>query len=210
MRSTPMLAVLAAFASISLGATSANAQAAPAPAAKPAAAAPAGAPPATVVYVVSPPAADPNAPRTANNALSIEFLGPGLFYSLNFDHAFGDVAARVGISYLSLSASSGSSEAHAGFLLIPLTVSYLGIGSKKHIFEVGGGVTILNVGAGASTLGVENTSSSGSQTTAFGHLILGYRLQPPDGGFFLRTGLSPLIGSGFFLPWPYVGLGATF
>lgn len=167
------------------------APATPAPAAAPAAPAPSEAP----------------TERSANNALYIELLGPGLLYSLNYDHAFGPVAARVGIEYWSLSASGGSGSSSATFLSFPVTVSYLGIGSLKHIFEVGAGAEITYFGGSASVLGA---SSSGSAVTAWGTLILGYRYQPPDGGFFLRAGISPLIGSGFFLPWPYVGLGATF
>jgi hypothetical protein len=145
--------------------------------------------------------------RTAENGLYIEGLGPGLFYSFNYDRAFGDVAARVGISYISLSASGAGGSAKASFLSVPLTLSYIGIGSKKHIFEIGAGATIVSVGAGASSLGVE---SSASTTFVFGTAIIGYRLQPPNGGFMLRTGISPIIGSGVFLPWPYIALGAAF
>jgi hypothetical protein len=170
-------------------------------------ASPPAAPPVQYVYVQAPPPREPTV-RTAENGIYVEGLGPGLFYSLNYDRAFGDVAARIGISYVSLSASGGNTTASAYFLAIPVTVSYIGIGSKKHMFEIGGGVSILNVGAGVSTLGVE--SQSASTTILLGTAIFGYRLQPPDGGFMLRTGLSPIIGKGIFLPWPYIALGATF
>lgn len=172
---------------------------------------PPGPPPPPPANPPPPPPAPPEAApteRTANNALYIELLGPALLYSLNYDHTFGPVAARVGIEYWSLSASSGTgSSSSVTFLSFPVTVSYLGIGSLKHIFEIGAGAEITYFGGSTSVLGA---SSSGSAVTAWGTLILGYRYQPPDGGFFLRAGISPLIGSGFFLPWPYVGLGATF
>jgi len=146
--------------------------------------------------------------RTANNALYIEGLGPGWLYSLNFEHDFGDIAPRVGFSYISVGASSSSAESHASLVTVPLTVSYLGIGSKKHIFEVGAGATIIHAGAGFSSLGSD--SQSASTTFLMGDLIFGYRLQPPQGGFMLRTGLSPIFGHGVFLPWPYLSLGAAF
>ena len=42
---------------------------------------------------------------------------------------------------------------------VPVDVNYIGIGGKKHIFEVGGGITVLAVGAGASGLGVESSAN---------------------------------------------------
>jgi len=175
---------------------------------------PAGYAPPPAGYAPPPPGYAPpgyEAPpleRTANNALYIEGLGPGLLYSLNFEHDFGDIAPRIGFSYLSLGASSSSGEAHATFMTIPLTISYLGIGSKKHMFEVGAGATVVYAGAGSSGFGADSTSDSA--TRVIGDLIFGYRLQPPQGGFMLRTGLSPVFGQGVFLPWPYLSLGAAF
>jgi hypothetical protein len=197
----PLAAVVLSFsmsASAQDGAPPPVAPAAPAPAAQPAAAAPA-------------PAAEA-APteRTANNALYVELGGPGLIYSLNYDRAIGPIGARIGIEYWSLSASAGGSSSSVTWLNFPISVSYLGIGSLKHMFEVGAGVDISYFSAGASILGASGGSGSASAVTAWGTIILGYRYQPPDGGFFLRAGIDPLIGSGFFLPWPYVGLGATF
>jgi len=142
-------------------------------------------------------------------------LGPGILYSINYDRNFGDFAGRIGFSYIGLSASSSSSsggaEAHTSWITVPLTVSYLGIGSKKNMLELGAGVTVVNVGAGASTFATKDAKSeSASETLLFGDLIIGYRLQPPDGGFTLRTGLSPVFGHGVFLPLPYLALGGTF
>ncbi len=195
----------------------AAAQPAPPAAAPTPLAAPAAVPPTTSAEL--PPADEPAATRsedthkrTANNALYVELLGAALFYSLNYDRRIGDIALRAGIMYWSVSSSAiapdGSlTTASVSWTGIPLSVSYVGIGSKKHSFEIGGGVTIHHFGGSVDTLGV---SSSGSATKVLGHLILGYRLQPTDTGFFLRAGLTPIIGSGLFLPWPHVGLGATF
>ena len=193
--------------SIALSVVTANAQsqAVPGPPPPPPSAPPPGAP-IPPVYVAPPP---PGAQeRTANNGLYIEGLGPGLFYSLDYDRAISDLAVRVGVGYVSLGASAGDSSAKASLLTVPVTLSYIGLGSKKHMFEVGAGVTVIHAAAGTSTLRYD--SGSESATKVWGTAVLGYRLQPPDGGFMLRTGLSPIIGSGFFLPWPYIALGATF
>lgn len=158
--------------------------------------------------------------RTANNALYLEGLGPGLLYSVNYDRRFGDFAGRVGFGYISVSASAGSANgttqetASASLFTIPITLSYLGIGSKQNALELGLGATILHAGAGASTI---NTSSSetanGSATLVLPDVIVGYRFQPPHGGFLFRAGLSPIIFPSSalpVLPWPYVALGGTF
>lgn len=189
----------------------AQTEAAPAPAetapAAPAAE-PAAAPPPAEAASDSAPADAPADERTANNALYLELLGAGLFYSVNYDRRIGDLALRGGLMYFSVSASNGSGDsASTTWLGVPLSVSYVGIGSAKHSFEVGAGITIHHFGGSVNTLGVE---SSDSATKVLGHAILGYRYQPVSTGFFLRAGLSPIVGSGVFLPWPHVGLGATF
>ena len=154
-----------------------------------------------------PPAAD--GPRTANNALYVELLGAGFFYSLNYDRSFGPIAARVGFGYIGISGrAADGSTASVAFVTVPVGLTYTGIGSKKHMFEIGAGATIIHVGAGVTSFGLEGKNESA--TGAIFYPTLGYRLQPPDGGFFLRTGVDVLTGSGVFLPWPYVGLGGTF
>jgi hypothetical protein len=149
--------------------------------------------------------------RTANNAVYAEGLGPGLFYSINYERDFENVyGVRVGFSYVSLSETDNNGTSlNATFLSFPITFSYLGIGSLTHIFEVGGGGTVLYVSGTASTIG---GSSSGSGVGGIGTLILGYRYQPPHGGFMFRVGIAPLITSygDTFLPWPYLSLGGTF
>ncbi|MET0791974.1 MAG: hypothetical protein ABW061_10680 [Polyangiaceae bacterium] len=155
----------------------------------------------------------PEAPpleRQAKNSIYIEGLGPGILYSINYDRNIGDFAGRVGFSYIGLSARSGSDEAHASLITVPITATYLGLGSKKHMFEIGGGVTIVHVSAGANSFAVSDSKSENSNTLLLGNLVFGYRMQPPEGGFLLRTGISPIFGGGAFIPLPYLALGGTF
>lgn len=183
------------------------------PPAAPAAAAPSAEAPAA-------PPVEAEEERTANNALYLEGLGPGLLYSVNYDRTFGDFAGRVGFGYISVSASAGSSDgttqasASASIFTIPITLSYLGIGSKKNMLELGAGATILHAGAGATTINTNSSSTAnGSATLVLPDVIVGYRFQPPHGGFLFRAGLSPIIFPGSslpVLPWPYVALGGTF
>jgi hypothetical protein len=157
--------------------------------------------------------------REAKNAIYADLLGPGLYYSLNYDRVLtDDLSARIGFSYLSfgVSASDGAgTTASAGFSYwaVPLTVSYLGIGSENNMFEVGGGGVIMNVtGSGLVDASGEVDASGNVSSTMVGLTgLAGYRHQPADGGFVFRVGLSPVMvmGSGF-LPWGYLSLGAAF
>jgi hypothetical protein len=148
-----------------------------------------------------PPPAPPLEPaeREAPNAFYIEGLGPALVYSVNYERAISDVALRVGVGYY---AAGGSS-----WLGVPITVSYLGIGSKKHMFEIGAGVSIQHTNDGSD---IESLNRNGDQTFIVGTAIFGYRLEPPKGGFVLRAGLSPVFNGSAFIPLPYVALGAAF
>jgi hypothetical protein len=192
---------------------------APAPAAPGAAPAPA---PAPADAPAPPAAAEPDDERTANNAVYLEGLGPGLFYSINYDRSFGDFAGRIGFGYVSIGATSTSSDgsggqtqetASASFFTVPITASYLGLGNKKHMLELGAGVTIVHVGAGGTAFDASSSSSSHeSATFLFPVGVVGYRYQPPHGGFLFRGGISPIIGGSSLpiLPWPYLALGGTF
>jgi hypothetical protein len=157
--------------------------------------------------------------REAKNAIYADLLGPGLFYSLNYDRVItDDLSARIGISYLSFGASATdgagtTASASFSYWAVPLTVSYLGIGSENNMFEVGGGGVLMNVkGSGlVDASGEAGASGSASSTMIALTALAGYRHQPADGGFVFRIGLSPemVIGSGF-LPWGYLSLGAAF
>jgi hypothetical protein len=203
-----------------------SAAADPAPTSPPMPAPDATAPPPSAPGVASPapsaeaparPAQPAEEERTANNAIFAEGLGPAIFYSINYERSFSDFAARVGFGYLSVSASasSGTQQAKetASVLSVPLTLEYLGIGSKQNMFELGAGATVVHVGQGASIITSDSTSSSsGSTTYVFPHAVIGYRFMPPDGGFLFRIGVSPIFAGNAIavLPWPYLALGGAF
>ncbi len=146
--------------------------------------------------------------RTAKNGLYLELLGPGIFYSFNYERAFSDdVSARIGFSYIRVDATSESNSTKGSLLSVPITVSYLGIGSLKHILELGAGGFFVHASAAIDVAGKE---TEGSETTAGGVVIVGYRYQPADGGFMFRGGISPIFGSGGVGPWPHLSVGGAF
>jgi len=176
-----------------------------------AAAAPATLPPPSATVPAPAPTTVPPAPppappeRSAKEALYFEAFGPAFGYSLDYDHTVGDWAGRIGVELAPF---------HTWLLAVPLTISFLGIGTKTHIVELGGGMAIWNAPLNQGSFG----------PTIVPTLIVGYRFQPPNGGFFFRAGLSPIFypfaasnsGGGSrtsweLIPWwPHIGVGATF
>jgi len=70
----------------------------------------------------------------AYNSIFVEGGGPGLLYSLNYERVVeNDFGLRVGMSYVSFSASAGSSSASATILAVPVIFSYLGLRGGNHI-----------------------------------------------------------------------------
>jgi hypothetical protein len=218
MRSSMFVAVLGAFVFVT---SAAAADVAPPPAdgaPPPALPAPdATAPPPAAADAATRPRPQDEDERTARNAVYVEGLGPGLLYSINYERSFGDFAARIGFSYWSVSANSkdGTSTAQetASLFTVPITLSYLGIGSARNMFEVGAGATIVHVGAGGSVIDTDSsTTSSGSATLILPHAVLGYRYMAPDGGFLLKAGIAPIFAGDSIpvLPWPYLALGGVF
>ena len=159
-------------------------------------------------------------PRPAPNSLFAEGFGAGLYYSLNYERLVVDsLGVRVGFSYISLSASAGSTSSTSSYLGFPLTVSFIGVGGGRHRLELGGGATIAIWGGSASGLGA---SSSGSGVLVYGTGMIGYRIHPVGGaGFMFRVGLMGLAGKGLslsstdpdgfgVLPYFYISAGASF
>lgn len=204
--------------SLAASAASADAPAAPAPvAATPQAANPAADQPTTV----APTATDGDTRKRAENSIYVEGLGAGLYYSINYERlVIEDLAVRAGFGYTSISVSAGDASSSSSTTVIPVTASYLGIGSKKHILEVGGGFSFTFFGGEAKS---GTLSSSGSGMALLTDALLGYRLQPVDGaGFNFRVGAMAVAGKGLSLsavndpeafgvvPWGYLSMGASF
>ncbi|MBP6024030.1 hypothetical protein [Ferruginibacter sp.] len=128
-------------------------------------------------------------------AVFFEIGGPGVA-SLNYDMRFtkseSGIGGRIGFGGFSLGTGSDRTTA----LFIPIGLTYLLGKDERNYFEVGGGVTPVIVSD------TYNGTSENLRST-FGHLNIGYRMQPKAGGFFFRAAINPVFGKGFF--WPYYG-----
>jgi hypothetical protein len=146
--------------------------------------------------------------RAANNSIYAEGLGPGIVYSLDYDRAFGDAVVRVGAGVVP-GKEAGKASTEPLLISVPLTVSYIGAGSRWNMLELGAGLVYLHVAPHVRNFYVESKPETVNTVLATG--IVGYRFQPPQGGLLIRAGVCPIIGRyGFFPLWPYLALGVTF
>lgn len=141
-----------------------------------------------------------------NRAQSVyfELLGPGLTYSFNYDTRFQNtlngLGGRAGLGYISVEGNSVVS--------VPVMLNYL-LGKEGKYFEMGLGATYIGFNSAESASDNEVLFIDDSQV--FGTMVFGYRRQPVDGGFLFRAGLSPVFGSGNFIPYyGYIAFGYAF
>jgi hypothetical protein len=124
----------------------------------------------------------------AAKSVYAELGGAGLA-SINFDTRFtnseGGIGGRIGMGGFSVDGGS--------ILLFPIGLNYLIGKDQKNYFELGAGATIVTASS--------NVTGDQPYTGSFGHLTIGYRLQPKAGGFTFRAAITPIFGSGTF--WPY-------
>ncbi len=136
--------------------------------------------------------------RERGRGVFVEILGNGLIGSINYDQRFekrfDGLGFKGGISYF---AFNGSSVAAA-----PFGLNYL-LGKNGKYFEVGLGATYLRFADSSNTFSVGNERTIGDGLV--GNMIFGYRREPVDGGFLFRASMTPVFGSGTFLPF-YFGL----
>ena len=129
--------------------------------------------------------------QSAAKAVYAEIGGPGLA-SANFDMRFqpreDGFGFRVGVGGFAIDG--------ANILTVPVGINYLIGKDQKNYFEIGAGFTYINA---------KDTYASDNFSSSFGNLTLGYRLAPANGGFFFKAAITPVFGSGFFIPY-YAGI----
>jgi hypothetical protein len=154
--------------------------------------------------------------RVAKNSVFVELGGNAGLYSLNYERFFLDeVGLRVGLMYMSVSGTStsgtGTVSASASWFGAPLMFSYLGIGGENHKLDLGAGVVLMYLSAGASTF---DATASANGLLVAGTATFGYRYVPMNGGFNFKAGFTPLFfqsaGKTYFLPWAGISAGYGF
>ncbi|TDH29101.1 hypothetical protein EXU57_03275 [Segetibacter sp. 3557_3] len=129
--------------------------------------------------------------QKAAKVVYAELGGPGLA-SINYDMRFAKREDGFGFR----AGVGGFSIDNTSILLVPLGVNYIVSKDKRNYFETGAGVTFVSAN--------ENDpfySDDSRFRGTFGHLNIGYRLQPADGGFFFRAAVNPIFGNNGFFPF---------
>ena len=138
-------------------------------------------------------------------AKSIYFeLGPPGLASINYDMRLqkkeDGLGFRVGVGGFSIDGTSA--------IFIPFGLNYLMGKDQRNYFELGAGATIVSI---KERNYFNGTSGSDNFSSSFGHIYMGYRLQPKNGGFTFKAGITPVFGKGFFIPYlPAVAFGYKF
>ncbi len=140
-------------------------------------------------------------PKIAKNIFYGELGGRGLAFSFNYERmlyykpAF-QLTARVGMGGAGTVSLKRSNGGGGGMFTMPLNINLL-FGKDKNHFEIGGGFTYY----------------SGDYEEFRPMLGFGYRLQKPEGGFFLNTNLNFMIydnSTKLVFPIPSFAIGYAF
>lgn len=129
--------------------------------------------------------------QTSAKSIYAELGGPSIA-GLNFDMRLANKEDGLGVR----AGIGGFKIDGEGALFFPLGLNYLFGKDQKNYFEIGAGTTFVSVTGNAI---------DGNLSTTFGHLSLGYRYQPAQGGFLFRAAVTPVFGKGFFVPY-YLGI----
>lgn len=139
-----------------------------------------------------------NKPPSRNaSQINIEFGGPGILYSINYDGRLSGKDKGIGIRLGFGAAAAGGSS----YVALPFGLNYL-FGSGGNYLEVGGGATFITG---------QEVDISGNETGTFGWVSLGYRRQAyHKKGITWRLAFTPIFGSGYFIPWAGGSIGYRF
>ena len=141
--------------------------------------------------------------QTAAKSVYFELGGAGLAtvnYDMRFQKKNDGFGFKAGIG--------GFKVDDVSSLFIPIGLNYLIGKDERNYFEVGLGITFVSEKEIYYNNGVQTNERFSS---TFGHAFFGYRLQPKDGGFLFRAGLTPLFNSDGFIPyWAGVSFGYKF
>ena len=146
-----------------------------------------------------------------NQAVYLELGGSGLLYSINYDFRLNrgrqdGAGVRVGIGGLGVSASTSEGSASASYFAAPVMFNYL-VGKRRHAFEVGAGVTLLNVNG---EVDIEDEFARVNGFAPLPTVNVGYRFQSLENGFTGRFNLSPIVAGGTIVPWVGLSFGVNF
>ena len=132
----------------------------------------------------------------SRNAIYVEALGPGVFYSINYERRI-----TQGISL------RGGFTAWSGLVGFPLMVNAL-LGQDGDYFEIGIGAVPCYT---PTPLPSSFSYIKSGKGFMYGTATLGYRHQPYNGGFLFRIDFTPIFARlNTFMLWGGMSVGYAF
>lgn len=131
----------------------------------------------------------------ARNSVYVEFLGPGILYSINYDRRLTEhIGFRAGISAWSIDSLDLIFLQITDFKYrsFPLTINYL-TGKKSSHLELGIGVMPIFVEGTFQVFYFLGSSTGDKTSSLLGIGTLGYRYQHPRGGMVVRAAANPIF-----------------
>ena len=162
---------------------------------------------ATETVIVAPTAPAPAAaPVRPANVVSLELLGNGLLYSIDYERFVTDaIGLRAGASFFTWKISDAAGSGNLTLATFPFVASHY-LGPGRHKLQLGLGATILYTAAASDASGTTYAgSTSGLGVAATG--VIGYRYAPEKSGFTFTAGYTPLVRASKAL-WAWGGASA--
>lgn len=141
-----------------------------------------------------------NTPK--QNSVSLELLGRGVFYSLNYEHKLSNNGNHL--QGVRLKAGAGVRNVHGDMITsVPVSISNLFSMSNRDYLELGVGGTALfgmNEDTEITALGITTPYSA--------HAVAGYRYVPDvNRGLYVKANFTPIYAGRFIM---YGGLGGGY
>jgi hypothetical protein len=147
----------------------------------------------------------------------VELGGNGIAFNVMYETRLKKSADGIGIK----AGLGGFSDGYEKVFTLPVGVNWLLTRDNKHFFEAGAGVTFLHYDAVYDPWwpgGIYDPYpvdlgglSVDKKNSVYGHLTLGYRRQPKNGGIMWGVALTPHFNeNGFWPVWVGVKFGYSF
>jgi hypothetical protein len=150
--------------------------------------------------------------KLSRNAIHLELAGPGVLYSVNFEHHFtAKLSLRAGLSIWSIDSLDLIllQIKNFKFRSFPVMVNYL-IGKKSSHLELGLGIQPVFMKGEFDVFYFIHADEQDKGSGILGLSTIGYRYQKDEGGLIFRIGVNPVISSDGIYPAAGLSLGYGF
>jgi hypothetical protein len=133
----------------------------------------------------------------AKNSVYVEFLGPGILYSLNYDRLLTQhISIRAGVSAWSIDSLDLIFLQITDFKYrsFPVMINYL-TGKKASHLELGIGIMPVFVEGAFQVFYFLGSSTQDKTSALLGIGTIGYRYQHPAGGLVVRAAATPIFNT---------------